>query len=356
MYEKKHIIHIINGLELGGAETALYQLLKKSVHEFNISIIVLQNNGILSEKIRDLNIPIHYLHLQKKHIFKSLHLLRKIIRNEKPDIIQTWLYHSDLIGGIIGKICGVPKILWSIRCEGIHLKNSTSMIQKFCAKLSNYIPHAIICNSQAAKNSHILKGYAGEKIKVIHNGIDTHQYQQKISQNSNAFITIGTLGRNHADKNYHQFIQAIDLICERFSNVQFKICGPGCEDLSPLIQKIKHHDKVEIINGTNAVFEYLSNLDVFILPSRTESFPNALAEAMLCGIPCIASSVGDIPILLNKYGILIDSPTSDKIAEACINMLRIDDNSRKKLGSEGANWVKQQFSLEHYYQQMKTLY
>jgi glycosyltransferase involved in cell wall biosynthesis len=356
MSNKKHIIHIINSLDQGGTENVLYQLLKKSVDEYTVELIVLQGKGYFSDKINALNIHIHYLHLNKKNIFKSLNLMRKIINHQKPDIIQTWLYHSDLLGGLIGKFYKTPIILWSIRCEGIHLKRSTQIIQKLCAKLSKFIPTSIISNSQAAKDSHILKGYDAVKIKVIHNGIDLKKFSRKMTRISNLCVTIGALGRNHPDKNYPNLIQAIDMVCASIPNVKFKICGPGCNDLNTYLKNIKYHDKVEIINGTDSISAYLSSLDIFIMPSKTESFPNALAEAMSFGLPCIASNVGDIAMILNKYGMLIDSPTSKSIAQSCINMLKLDDRARKALAFEGTKWIEKKFSLENHYQQMKALY
>jgi glycosyltransferase involved in cell wall biosynthesis len=301
----KKILHIVNELNIGGSETALYrQLLTLSKQSYDFSVIVLTKPGYYSEPIKNLGIPIYYLSINKSNLLKTVYQLIVLIKKIKPTIVQTWLYHSDFLGGICAKLCGVKKIIWGVRCEGIQLKPTTRYVKRVCALLSWLVPDAIITNSQAALRQHVRTGYQAKKMHIIYNGFDTelfspaHARHPKCSEGSpkpgtvperrrslaalgmtcapalptNALL-IGTLARFHQDKDYPSLIQAVDLVCAQYDNVYFLFCGQGCDaqnaQLNAMLEQITYKDRVILMGKTDSAANYLNQLHIFILSSQT---------------------------------------------------------------------------------------
>ncbi len=363
-----NIVHLINGLGLGGTETALYRLLCSMNHQTNdtFTVIVLGGAGYYSTKIEALGIPIYYLEINKKQLIKKFYHLVLLIKKINPDVLQTWLYHADLLGGLSGKLGGVRKIIWSIRCEGVGLKKTTLGLKHVCAWLSWFIPDFIMVNSNKAADHHARAGYNRKKMRVIFNGFDSSYFspnrKKMIDQHDlpkDAFL-IGNLARFHKDKGYLNLIGSIDAICERYPKVYFILCGEGCHDkntaLNTMIATLRHSENVILIDGVDDTASYLNNLDIFVLTSITESFPNSLAEAMLCELPCIATAVGESRQILGDTGLLVPRDDTKAFTEACFSMLQKSPNERKQLGFSARNRIKARYSLMHHQSKIYELY
>ena len=116
---KKNILHVISSLDQGGAEASLYKLLlSMDRSHYNILVIVLRGQGYYSSKIEDLKIKIFYLNISKFNLLIKMLACINIIKKIKPDVVQSWMYHADLFGGVCAKLCGVKKIIWGVRCDG----------------------------------------------------------------------------------------------------------------------------------------------------------------------------------------------------------------------------------------------
>lgn len=96
--------------------------------------------------------------------------LRRLIAGKRPDAVQTWMYHADLIGGVAARLAGVRAIAWGIRNSGAHLERSSRsarMVLRACAFLSRRVPRAIVCAAQDAAERHAAKGYRRDRMTVI---------------------------------------------------------------------------------------------------------------------------------------------------------------------------------------------
>ena len=385
MKENQKVLHIINELNQGGTETALYRLLcAMSNSEITFFVVVLNKPGYYASLIENLGIAIHYLNIKKTNPIKAFFQLTTLIKQIQPDIVQTWLYHSDLIGGISAKLCGVKKILWSIRCEGVCLKRRTQWVKQSCAFLSWFIPEQIITNSAVAAKNHCRSGYNPKKMTILYNGFDTTQFSPNITalplwyprgyDNINTRGThivapqeyipdpllIGTLARFHSDKDYANLIQAIDSVCQYYPNVFFVLCGQGCHhennDLHRMITTLTHQNKIILINGVYDTVSYLNQLDLFVLASRTEAFPNCLVEAMLCGLACITTDVGEVREIVGDTCLIIPRENPQELAAACLSLLKRSPGERKQLGALARKRVEERFSMTNYTKQLRTIY
>ncbi|MDF1757026.1 MAG: glycosyltransferase [Legionellaceae bacterium] len=364
----KKIIHVINSLELGGSETSLFRLIRASRDNYQIYVIVLGNQGYYSQKIAEMNIPIYYLDIQKSPIKAYLKLLSHM-KKIKPDVVQTWLYHSDLIGGMAAKFCRVKKIIWGIRCEGVGLKKNTRLIKYICARFSKLIPSAIITNSEKSIQNHIQAGYEAETIRLIHNGFDSKEifpekkksrrYLHRHNLPDNA-IVIGSLARFHKNKDYFNLIKAIKLVEDTNPHVYFILCGDGChnknEKLSQMLERLHNPERVILIDGVDDPVCYLNSIDIFIQPSKTEGFSNSLAEAMLCGLPCIATDVGETRNICGDAGLTTPSQNHQQLALACLTMLNKTEQERKTIGVLARQRIASNYSIEQYQNKIQAIY
>ena len=157
------ILHIITGLSGGGTERNLFNICLHDKKNNEHIVISLTGTGKYGKLLKKLNIETYYFDLRSKaYFFKNIYLIHKLIRLKSPEIIQTWLNHANLIGGVIAKFTNHKKIFWNIRhSEFIPEKKKllSYFIHHINCKLSNWIPNKIICNSYSSKKYHIKYGY-----------------------------------------------------------------------------------------------------------------------------------------------------------------------------------------------------
>src|SRR5690606_21194230 len=156
--KKKEILHITTGLEGGGAEGVLYRLCTNDSINSH-TVISLTNTGIYGPRLTEKGINVYVLNMPRGRVTVSgVYTLWKLISSLKPDVVQTWMYHSDLLGGIIAKICGHKNIVWNIRNSTLDAQTSstaTRLVARLCAMLSNFIPTKIACCANEAADIHI---------------------------------------------------------------------------------------------------------------------------------------------------------------------------------------------------------
>ena len=172
-----HIVHIIVGLNVGGAELMLKRLVASDSPQSYCkhTVISLTSFGTLGSIIRAHGIDVYALGFSAGPsaafgFFRLVALLRQLA----PDITQTWMYHSDLIGGIAARFSGCKRIIWGVRTTNLSRGGSrlTPLIRWMCARLSAWLPHTIVCAAEASRLSHIGYGYCAGRMIVIPNGFD----------------------------------------------------------------------------------------------------------------------------------------------------------------------------------------
>jgi len=354
------IIHVITGLNVGGAEQALKRLLLANSECSQESIVIsLTDLGTLGAELKLHGVEVHTLGM--KNVFSmpmTLYRLVKLIRLLKPDIVQSWLYHADLIGGVAAKIAGVKYIVWGIRTtelkQGSYI---TAIIRKLLALLSYFIPSKIVCVAEASKQKHINIGYCASKMVVIGNGFDLNQLQSSSEQRkllrcscglSEEHLVIGSVGRLSQDKGQDIFIKTAALLVKTFPNIRFLMVGRGLDssnsELMSWLDAARVADKFVLLGERKDVPACLSAMDVFCLHSRTEGFPNVLGEAMALGLPCVTTNVGDAAFLLSNTGIVASQNTPQSLFNAIEKLLGLSSKERKSMGESAKKRIKLNFT------------
>lgn len=339
------ILHIITGLNDGGAEATLTRLCVTDVANEHI-VVSLIDQGKYGYEIKELGRKVHCLNMKQGRLsITSCRKLFSIIKNENPDIVQTWMYHADLIGGIIARMAGVKHVFWGIHHSVLEFgkaKFSTIIVAYLCAMLSRFIPCKIICCANKSVNSHQKIGYDRSKMLVINNGYDfskfkptdktTNFLRQELIANRDTFI-LGMVARFHPFKNHDGLFKAISKLKEE-SDFKFKLClvGTGINkenpDLINLINKYNISQDVVLFGQRTDIPELMSLFDVHLLTSTSEAFPNVLCEAMACGTPCISTNVGDAKHILGKHGWIVPINNPERFRDAIQEAYRIWKKSR----------------------------
>lgn len=321
------ILHIITGLNDGGAEGVLARMcLLEPEQHIVISLMDMGKYGSILEKD---GVKVYYLNLNPSKIeLKKTLELYSLIRSIEPSIVQTWMYHADFLGGLVAKVAGVPKIFWGIRHSNLNkgtIKKSTYFIMKLCAILSYFVPKKVISCSRDGINSHKNQGYAGNKFELIQNGYDLSKFHpnfdHKIKFNYKKPI-IAMVARYDVQKDHQNLLQALSLLKRQNTHFHTVLVGTGMnEDNKELIELISLNNLVlgedlTLYGRCNDIPALMNAIDLHVLSSLGEAFPNVLAEAMACGTPCVSTDVGDAREIVDKYGWIVPAQNSIKLAEA----------------------------------------
>ena len=358
------IIHVITGLSTGGAEMMLYKLLSRMERaEFDTEVISLTNDGPIADKIKALDIPVHAIGMKRgSPSLIGLLKLTLFLRNKKPDLIQTWLYHSDLVGGLAGKFAGNIRTYWSIRQSNIEVdsnKISTIWTAKACARLSSWLPEKIICCSHAAMKSHIALGYAREKMLVIPNGFDVDAFRpdkdarksvrEELGLDENTSL-VGIVARFDPQKDHQNFIDAAGLIKKSDPTAHFILCGDGINKkntrLAHWIEQANVEDRFHLLGIRQDVPRLIAAMDIAVSSSLGEGFPNVVGEAMACAVPCVVTDVGDSALIVGETGRVVAARDPKALAAEIIKLLRSPQGYREELGKQARLRVKNNYSLD----------
>jgi len=353
MSPKKKLLFIISGLGVGGAETALYTLLKNLKGIFEIEVIALTQGGVLAEKIDALGIPTHILNFKKiPSLLQTVRHFHKVTKNFQPDIIQGWMYHGNLFAHLARLFSPKSKVFLCIRQSLEDLKGEkklTKAIITLDAKLSKQADK-IIYNSYAGQRDHEGYGYAQGKGIVLPNGFDTHRFhpQKDAHQTLCASLhidpqslLIGIIGRSHPVKDHATFIQAAELLSH--PNAHFILIGEGVNrlEIPPSLQT-----KMHLLDLREDIPFLTAALDILTSCSLSEGLPNTLCEAMACGILCIATDVGDSKRIMGDTGILIPVRSPQALAQGWETLLALPAQERNKRSQKARKKICQEYSIQ----------
>ena len=355
------ILHVINGLDDGGAEGVLYRICTYDKEHEHI-VLSMQGLGKYGKLLRYHCIEVRALNIST---FKTLPCailkFREVLKETKPDLIQTWMYHANIFAGVLAKIFfyKIP-VVWNIRCTIMKLFEAgltTYILIYLSSLLSYFIPDCIIVCGNSVKSDHQEVGYKSSKIKIIENGFDLEYFKPpKKSQNFNnnyhtKGLIVGVLGRFHPQKNHDLAIKACSIAISKNINLKLYLAGSGMttdeSELNKSIRKHRMENFTEFFGALKDVRVFFKEIDVLLLPSKFgEGFPNVLAEAMAYGIPCIATSIGDSKRIIGKTGWVVSTEKPKEIVSAFEEIIDIkNEGSWIIIKTAARQQIKQNFSI-----------
>jgi len=383
------VLHLITSLDTGGTEPMLFRLLSfMDKKRFSNQVVCLTDIGTVGEKIINLGIPVYSLNMPRGVIrFRGLFNLWRYLRLARPTILQTWLYHSDLLGFIVGRIAGIRNICWNIRCSYMDLGKyspSTKWAINLCSFFSSS-PKVVITNSVKAMNFHVSHGYRAKQWRVIPNGVDLEKFRpdQRAKQrlmvelslydNKKRGITgttgrgkkqtetflIGFIARYDPMKDHPTFIKAACLLLEEKRNVHFVLAGRGITTENRILARLIPHEwrsHFHLLGRRDDIESLTAALDIASLASHGEGFPNVVSEAMACGVPCVVMDVGDSSMIVDNTGRVIPPGDPQALAVAWNELIELEEEERRSLGTAARKRIMDHFELSRIVRQYETLY
>jgi glycosyltransferase involved in cell wall biosynthesis len=328
------ILHIITDFDDGGAQAVLYRFITADTENVH-HVISLMSLGWYGKRVTELGVRVEALNMPKGTIsLAGLTKLYQLIRQIDPDIIQTWMYHSDLIGSIMAKMAGKNVVIWGIHNSNLDPTKTSTMtrsIARSCAFLSGKMPEKIISCSQEGVRVHVALGYQQQKMVVVPNGYDVSEFspsadtrselrhQWQIAADTTLF---GMVARWDPQKDHANLIAALaQLKAQDLASWHCVLVGSNLsEDNQVLVTLLEEHDvrdRVSLLGIRTDIPAVMNALDLHILPSAYgEAFPNVVAEAMACGTPCVVTAVGDTALIVGDTGWVVPAKNASLLATA----------------------------------------
>ncbi len=328
------VLHIASGDQWAGAEVQLFTLVKTLHIKNMISVrVVLLNHGTLEQRLQETGVHVVVLDESKLNALQIFFRLKRLIAEQKPDIVHTHRTKENIIGSIAAFLSGNMFSLRTAHGTPEHTpswrqlpKRLIIALDRFCGR---YLQDKIVAVSDDLAT--ILKNdFPADHICIIENGIDLegtkkHKVKSHTSPKTmESAFKIGFVGRLVPVKRVDLFIQTARYILEHHPNlnVNFHIYGNGPlhSQLKQLSKKLKTEDNVYFEGHHNNISEKLQELDILLMTSDHEGLPMVLLEAMALEIPIVAHAVGGIPKLLDHgiCGTLVNEHTAAGYAQEII--------------------------------------
>jgi glycosyltransferase involved in cell wall biosynthesis len=368
------IVHLINGLSTGGAEMMLYKLLSAMNREqFDPVVVSLTKHGALEERIKKLCVPIQSIGIQRGLPTPiAVWRLIRTVKHISPDLIQGWQYHGNLAAQLAQMFLKhrVP-VLWNIRHSIYDLcqeKRMTAIMVKLGAQLS-YKPERVIYVAQVSAIQHEALGYRAEKRLILPNGFDiqhfipSEQARFQLREElrlSPSTIIIGKIARYHPMKDHTNFLRAAAHLLQSHPDVNFLLAGKNVDrtnsTLMALINELNLGARIHLLGERDDVHRIIAGLDIFSSASYSEGFPNVIGEAMACGVPCVATDVGDSALIIGELGRVVPPKQPETLAEAWRMLIEMGHAERVKLGAMARRHIEEYYSLSSIVSRYEQLY
>lgn len=368
------VVHVIVGLNVGGAELMLKRLIEsqKQLPGYEHSVISLTDSGVIGPQLISQGISVRCLGMKGLlGLPKAFLCLLAEIRSFRPDIVQTWMYHADLLGGLAARFSGIRNVIWGVRTTDLEKggKSATRLIRKLCAYLSRSIPTKIVCAAEASRKAHVAVGYYAQRMLVIPNGFDLSHLIATVEQRrtlraslslSEEHFVIGSLGRFNAVKDQANFIAATAILAKLNPALRFLMVGRGLTAdnvaLTELLNDTGCADRYILLGERGDAAVCLSAMDIFCLHSKTEGFPNVLGEAMAMGVPSVVTDVGDAALLLGGNGIVVPAQDARALSLGLKQMMELSSEERRLLSANAKARIVEKFTMDHSSQKFRQLY
>lgn len=365
---------IITGLSTGGAEMMLLKLMERiDRSSFMPHVFSLTTLGEIGPRIQALGIPVEALGM-RPGIPGPLAFFRltRRLKGLQPEVVQTFMYHADLMGGLACRMAGIRPLVWGIRNSALALQKikwSTRVVICLCAKASRWLPARIVSCSLQARDAHVALGYAAERFQVIPNGFDLDLFapkeESRLSVREELGLAPGTplvglIARFDPQKNHNGFIEAASLLKAICPDVHFILAGNGVaagnSGISHWVREAGLEDCVHLLGLRKDIPRLMSALDVAASSSWGESFPNVLGEAMACGVPCVVTDVGDSAYIVGDTGVVVRVGDMSGLASGLASILRMPINERHTMGERARARVAEHFEIGAVVRRYEALY
>jgi glycosyltransferase involved in cell wall biosynthesis len=368
------VMHVITTLGPAGAETMLCRMASgMDGTRFENEVVSLTGILDLAERMQEIGVRVRTLGM-RRGMPNPLPVIRlaQWIRQSKPDVIHTWMYHANLVGALAARLAGNVPVVWGIHHSALDPrvdKRGTLLVNEACALLSRRFPARIVCCSEASLLIHKSLRYAAEKMEVIPNGFDLEQVKPSASARMSVREELGIPGnapligmaaRFHPYKDHRNFVRAAELLCKQIPDVHFLLCGMDVSwqnsQLAAWIELAGIRERCHLLGQRGDVSRLFAAMDIATTASRSEAFPVVIGEAMACGTPCVVTDVGDSARIVDQTGMVVAPGDPDAMAAAWRKLIEAGPEVRRRLGLAARQRVEQNFALPAIVERYQDIY
>lgn len=366
------VTHVISGLGVGGAERVLDRLIRSTQgHTLDNRVISLSDVGEVGAALRAAGVPVEALRLSSRTALYRIFDLAQRLRRDRPHIVQTWMFHADVFGGVAARMSGVRPLVWNIRATTLQKgleKPGTRFTVRAGAALSRTLPDAIICCAETVRQEYVRAGYDGARTVVIPNGFRrpaptsaaTPPLLEELGLPPNALL-VARVARNHPMKDHASFIAAAVIVADVVPEAHFVLCGQGvgwdAHELNAAVNASGIRDRFHLLGRRGDVARIHAEADVACSSSRAgEGFPNILGEAMAAGTPVVTTDVGDSALLVSDPARIVRPRNPAALAAALISVLQLPEAERRAMGERDQDRVLAEYGLQRMVDSYVDLY
>lgn len=351
----------------------LYKLVRDTDRsKIDSHVACLVDGGSVAGLIRALGIPVTGLGMRPGVPDpRGLWRLASLLRRWRPDVLQTWLYHADLLGLVAGLLAGVPAIGWNVRCsaaDALHLSGRSGWTVRTLARLSR-LPAVVVANSHAGIEFHRGLGYHPKRWEMIPNGFDLARFRPDAESRRavraelgivDETPLIGLIARFDPLKDHVTFLRAAAMVALRIPNAHFVLAGTGVDAqnvlLSTLVADLNLAGHVHLLGERTDIARLTAALDIATCSSSAEGFPNVIGEAMACAVPVVATNVGDARTVIADTGVMVPPGDPELLAGAWQQLLGYAPERRAELGRRARERIALNYEIKMITRRYESLY
>lgn len=351
-------------LNPGGSERQLTTLacgLCRRGHQ--IEVIAFYSGGLLEAELRSAGVQVETLAKRGRwDVFGFLWRLIHAIGRDRPEILHGYLGVPNLLVLLLSLIFPRMRAVWGVRASTIdfdHYDWLTAFLCKVECQVSRYAD-LIIVNSQAGFDHAAASGFPVAKMVMIPNGIDTERFRPDREARLRARAEwgigedeqlIGLVGRLDPMKDHPTFLSMAALLARQSASVKFVCVGDGPETykqkMIELGDELGLSDRLVWAGLREDMAAVYNALDLLTLTSTGEGFPNVIGEAMACGVPCVATDVGDAAQIIGETGVVAPEGDAKALALGCNRLLYLASFEQLALKDKARKRIEENFSLNN---------
>lgn len=359
------VLHVITGLGVGGAEMMLAKLVSGSDRaRYRHVVASMVDGGPVADPIRAAGVAVYELGMQRGvPTAGALRRTRALLRAVRPDVIQGWMYHGNVLASVASTFLGVP-VLWNVRSGG----QDAHRVAEWARHLS-WQPVGVVVNSERGRDFHHALGYRPRVWWVIPNGFDLCAFRPdpaaRAAVRAELGVSadtplVGVVARFDPQKDHRTFCHALHVARARVPTLRAVLAGTDCTPanagLGAWLREAGVSDAVHLLGRRADVAGVINALDVVASSSNGEGFSNAIGEAMACAVPAVVTDVGDSAAVVGDAGTVVPARDPEALGRAIADMISLPPNARAEIGQRGRARVAQEFALPLVVARYETLY
>jgi glycosyltransferase involved in cell wall biosynthesis len=341
---------------------------------YDSTVISMVEPGKVGEMLARRGIPVLTLGMAKgRPSVTGFWKLYVYLKQLKPRLVQTHLYHADLLGLLAGKCARVPHIFWNVRQSNMDFsryRRTTAVTVKLCALLSRGVDK-ILVNSQAGLTYHVGLGYDRTRMVVVPNGFDADLFRPHPASCASVreelkipgpARLVGMIARFDPQKDHDTFFHAARIVADREPHAYFLLAGHGLKPDNPAVCLLLKRagltpNRVFLLGERSDMPRLMAALDIFVSSSAFgEGFANAIGEAMACGVPCVVTDVGDSALIVGETGVVVPPQQPEQLAQGILQLLHLRPEAYQKRSAGARRRLLHNFDIATIVNRLESLY